>query len=194
MTSYAHHRSHRRRFHRLTLIEQDLQWIFFPQVPEPPLPFHSKNTVINAINHVTLNWPFACWLTPNPVVPVHGFLVLMRKNVISLRRVWRVRVNVVRGVQYRWVSTSRNTEDVPVLIFDHNASMDVRIAWAFRVCELPWMPIVTMDTKDRRRRQRKNSHDNSCVRFRNSLHVVFNELAMVVLDLLSTGPVEIEFF
>ena len=55
------------------------------------------------------------------------------------------------------------------------------------------MPIVTMDTKDRRRRQRKNSRDNSCVRCRKMLHVVFNEHAMVVLDLLSTVPMEIEF-
>ena len=48
-------------------------------------------------------------------------------------------------------------------------------------------------TKDRRRKQRKNSLDNTCVRSRNSVHVVFNNLAMVVLDLLSTVPVEIKF-
>ena len=57
------------------------------------------------------------------------------------------------------------------------------------------MPIVTMDTKDRRQRQRKNSLrlDNSCVHSRNSAQVVFNNFAMVVLDLLSTAPVETEF-
>jgi hypothetical protein len=57
------------------------------------------------------------------------------------------------------------------------------------------MPVVTMDTKDRRQRQRKNSLrlDNSCVHSRNSAQVVFNNFAMVVLDLLSTAPVETEF-
>ena len=58
---------------------------------------------------------------------VHGFLVLMRKNVISLRRVSRVRVNVVRRVHYCWVSTSRSRDDVLALIMNRSANMDVRI-------------------------------------------------------------------
>ena len=51
------------------------------------------------------------------------------------------------------------------------------------------MPIVRMDNEDKRR---KNSLDNASVCARNSLHVVCNEILMVVLDLLSAGPVEIE--
>jgi len=37
-----------------------------------------------------------------------------------------------------------------------------------------------------------DSHDNRCVRSRDSLHVLFDNSAMVILDLLGTLLVEVE--
>ena len=53
------------------------------------------------------------------------------------------------------------------------------------------MNVISMTAKDARKEGSGDSHDDSLVRS-NSLHVLFDELTMVILDLLATVSVKVE--
>jgi len=96
---------------------------------------------------------------------------------------------MVRWVHHRRVAASRSRNDVTVPI----PCLSLISVLMWMVCEVP----SNMSDRDhqeweRRKGGRGDSLDDSRVHSRDSLHVLFDEVAMVILDLLATVPVEVE--